>query len=641
MQISFNSKNEIEGAPVRKQVLGKPFSVKPEGRHVEISDDKNEIIAEGDFYYFHDKESNFTEYLANKSDKDLKDFLSAVVKKRGWDYCREHLEGNYNAVVFNADFFQIQGDKFKQRELFYLKDDAGFFASSSLSEIVSKRGNGDYNQEAIVLIMASHYQYCPARETIYKGVYSLGPNEFIEYSKAGFRKFTKWDFKEIEEYGENKLQEYGDILNRAILGRADANLNIANSTGGWDSTYIISVLVDLLGKDKVGSSLFGYLLDDGKIWNVYERDKAEKVAEFFGIKYTETQINLNSYSFLDSLDELFRHLNAKGFYVNCLHHFLMYKKLKEEHPGAGTIFSGEASDGLHNFGFTHWRGFFHESYPIKEYGDKMKNYMYGPQYFNKLKNNQYRADIAFKFWKDISGNIDDVEYNPKEHRNFMFKYMAPLTLGQARMPFENIFRNKNITQIGKANLLEKLENDYFAEIIENINDKNIYSSLIWIYKLFHFQGPTFKMLSETAGCHGFKMAIPFLDSNVAAFLEKMPADWGRGLEFRKTKYPIKALAAKRNFPYKLVDSGIHSFPSEVDPSLKDETYHFYFNSPATNYFKEKLLSRKYKEILNEEYFNLPFIEKEVDAFLSGKMTAVSEPDSLMRLINLVSIGWRK
>ena len=149
------------------------------------------------------------------------------------------------------------------------------------------------------------------------------------------------------------------------------------------------------------------------------------------------------------------------------------------------------------------------------------------------------------------------------------------------------------------------------------------------------------MLPATANYHGFKMAIPFLDSNVADFLEKMPADWGRGLEFRKTKYPLKALAEKRNFPYKLVDSGIHSFPSEVDPSLKDETYHFYFNSPAANYFKEKLLGRKYREILDGEYFNLPFIEKEVDAFLNGKMAGVSEPDSLMRLINLVSIGWHK
>jgi len=632
MQISYNSK-QIPEAEIKRNILGKSLFIKADDFYF-LKNKESEILIDGDLFYFYD--GKITEYFLNKTKDEIEKFLSQIVAESGWDFCRKNLEGNYNAVVFSQDFLQIQADRFKQKELFY-KPNGGFFASTDLADVLS--GPVSLNQEALVLVLSSWYQYCPAGETIYKNVFSLKPGEFIEFSREGFRKFTNLDLKQVESYEEGKMAEYEKILQRAILGRSSSCLNIANSTGGWDSTYIISVLVELLGKEKVKSSIFGYVLKDRKVWNIYEREKAQKIADYFGIEFNETKIDLNSSDFLNSLEELFKLLRSKSFYVNTLHHFLMYKDLKEKYK-TGTIFSGEASDGLHNFGFTHWRAFFHESYPFKEYGDKLHSYLYSPGFFGKLKTGSYKSDMAFKLLKFISGaDLKEADYTESNKKDFIFSYLAPLNLGQSRIPFEKVLTSKFIKDQGRKNLLEKLRENYLEEIIDSLGEENIYSCLIWIYKLFHFQGPTFKMLHSTANYHGFKMAIPFLDSNVSSFLEKMPADWGRGLEFRKTKYPLKVLAGKRNFPLEVVDKGIHSFPTEIDPSLKDETYNFYFNSPATDYFKEKLFEGSYRQVLDGNYFDLPFIDKEVSLYLEGKTEKISEPNSLIRLINFVSIGF--
>lgn len=642
MLISFNFDHSIEqkNSVIKTRVLGKPFFVRPDAQFYLVKNNEDTIIIEGDLFYFYD--GNKIEYLSNRSEEFINKFLSEIIKQKGWKYCRKYLEGHYTTVIFNSNCFQLQGDELKQKEIFYFQNKTGFLASSNLTELSSRMDKLDYNQNIIALVLSSHYQYSPARHTIYKDIYTLGPNESIEYSSSGFLKYKNLDFKNIETYNEDKLTECSEILDRAILGRSNNCINIANSTGGWDTTYIITVLVDLLGRDKVVSSIFSYMPRSGKSWNIYEKIKAKKVAKHFNIKYIELPIYLNSPLLADSLTELLPLLKSGNAYVNALHHFLLYKKIKEYLTGkkSGTVFSGEASDGLQNFGFTHWRGFFHESYPFKEYGDKMKNYLYSPVFYNKLKSNLFKDDMAFKIWKYISGISSEPSYSANKHKNFMFQYLAPVVLGQYRLPFENILTSRNLTEKGRNNLFNTLRDDYFADIITNINEKNYYSAVLHIYKLFHFQGPTVKMLRLTANFHGFKAVIPFLDTNVITFFEKMPMDWGRGLEFRNTKYPLKAIARRnKKFPIDIVESGIHAFLSEVDPKLKDEVYNFYFNSTATDYFREILSKHKYKDILSEEYFDLTFIKKEVNNFLNKKMEKIADFDSLKRLINFVSIGW--
>ena len=640
MFINFNNPSNKGEFVIKSKVLGKDFLLNCSPPFYRIKEKNNSIILEGDLYYFYDGKK--TEYLSNRSEKFIIDFLTKIIKKKGFDYCRKHLEGEYTMVIFNEKHFQLRADNLKRREIFYTQSKERFVASSELSELIKMMDKLEYDQKVISLILSSHYQYSPSRNTIYKNICALGPNEYIKYSAAGFENGTNLKFKNVENYTEDKLIEYSEILNRAILGRSDNSLNIANSTGGWDTTFIITTLVGLLGRKKVVTSTFNHVLRNKKKWNVYEKARAKKIAKHFNVKFIEVPIDFSSPSLVNCTTEFLPLLRSRNAYVGALPHFLLYKQAKKRLSGhnSGTVFTGEAADSLHNFGFSQYVPFFHESYPFKEYGDKTKNYLYSPEFFRKVKLNTYKDDMAFKVWKNIAGNLDECNYGSKNKNETLFRYLSPILFGQFRIPFERILPTKNLTKAGRNNLTAFLFNQYFLDTIHGINENNFYSCVLNMYKNFHLQGPTMKMIGIAAKHNGFKTAMPFLDVNVVDFLEKMPMSWGRGLEWNHTKYPLKEICAKnKNFPVDIVESGIHSYPSEVDPKLTDETYNFYFNSTVTDYFKEILRTKKYKEILNGEYFDLKFINEQVGLFLAGKMEKVTDYYSLIRLINFVSIGW--
>ena len=66
-----------------------------------------------------------------------------------------------------------------------------------------------------------------------------------------------------------------------------------------------------------------------------------------------------------------------------------------------------------------------------------------------------------------------------------------------------------------------------------------YSWYLHLYNSFHWNGGTVETLQMTEDELGIKINLPFRDSRLIEFLAAMPESWGRGLEMRPTKYPIK------------------------------------------------------------------------------------------------------
>ena len=62
-----------------------------------------------------------------------------------------------------------------------------------------------------------------------------------------------------------------------------------------------------------------------------------------------------------------------------------------------SVFSGEISDGVHNFGFSQNATILeHPVFDFREYSDKMINYIYGPTFLKSIWNNNYKDDFVFK-----------------------------------------------------------------------------------------------------------------------------------------------------------------------------------------------------------------------------------------------------
>ncbi|MBU4122709.1 hypothetical protein KJ959_03400, partial [bacterium] len=373
---NINRNVGVKANGIATRVLGKKLFIEFEQGAIILKAGDERILFEGPLYYYFDQKE--TEYLLNKSEKYISEFLTKVIKRKGLDYCIRHLEGEYNTVIFNNTSIKIIGDRLKRREIFYSYNSTSLCVASDLEYLAKRKSKLDYDQNILALMLSSKYHYIPAGHTIYKDIYALAPDESIKYSKNGFEKNRILALKNIEEYDESKLLEYSGIFNRAVLGRVGRGLNIANSTGGWDTTYIITILVELLGKDKVVSSIYNCKFKDGKDWNIYEKIRAKKIAKHFNIRHMEVPLDFTSDVLTDNLRELLPCLRSKNIYIAPLPHFILYKGTRKwlGVKQKGTIFSGEAADSLHNFGFSQYLSFFHKSYAFKEYGDKTKNYLY-------------------------------------------------------------------------------------------------------------------------------------------------------------------------------------------------------------------------------------------------------------------------
>ena len=310
MFISFNHRDSMleKTSTIQKQVLGKKLFIQSDDYFVVTAGDKM-CIFEGQLYYFDDHK--IFEYLNNKSDEFVSSFLNKIIEKHDVDYCIKHLEGVYSTIEIKESYFTIHGDKLKQVELFYFTNDEYFVACTNLSVLMKELTPINYNQTTLGMILSSHYQYSPSRHTIYEGINTLAPGDCLKIDDNGLNIYSTLVVEKIKDYKTTSIDDYKLILEKSILGRSNQSINIANSTGGWDSTFLITALVELVGKEKTASSTYNHVLRDsdkrfrgetGRTeWNIYELNRAKAIAKHFGIEHYEVQIDFNDSSLVDDL----------------------------------------------------------------------------------------------------------------------------------------------------------------------------------------------------------------------------------------------------------------------------------------------------------------------------------------------------
>jgi hypothetical protein len=118
----------------------------------------------------------------------------------------------------------------------------------------------------------------------------------------------------------------------------------------------------------------------------------------------------------------------------------------------------------------------------------------------------------------------------------------------------------------------------------------------------------------------------------------MPENWGRGLELRPTKYPLKwMLQNKTNYPMHL-QVGPHSYHYDVSPgfSLSKEIV---YKSSLCPHFQTALAGYPFEKILEKHFFNIGYFRKLTDEYLAGVEVSGQKLTDLFNLIFLCWIGW--
>ena len=118
---------------------------------------------------------------------------------------------------------------------------------------------------------------------------------------------------------------------------------------------------------------------------------------------------------------------------------------------------------------------------------------------------------------------------------------------------------------------------------------------------------------ELPEIYSLKMSMPFWNIKIQDYLSKMPENWGRGLETRTLKYPLKENLFKKFNITKVLEIGPHSYQYDVNK--------------FSNVFLEVLLSRSAREYmintfklynpsdyLSPNIFNINFVNRLIKEF---------------------------
>jgi len=624
MFLGYNRKKEIS--------FDKKIELKFSGKEPVFSFTGKEvkIVLAGKFYYYSSETKKIFSFKKNPQNQ-----LNDLVKKynNSEDFIN-NIEGEYLGVKidYKNESLEIFSDKLKQKELYYFYNGDIFFASDDPKKIIEKIGHTGYCQQSLMCAIL----FCvPKGHTLFKGIYRLKYNELIAINRDKFflKRFDDKDTK-IKEYSKKDLSEYNQILRDAILTRASSSFNLVFSSGGWDSTMILSILKKHLGKDKIIGVTMKIIMSDGRCFNEFEVNKVERIGKSMGIKIDIVEIDYRKKELYHKLDEIKDELFFRNlFYLAPANWAKVVSYIKDKYGEEAVIFNGEGSDSLHNYGFSQYISLAHENNDFKEYSDKMKNYLFSPEFFKKVKNGTFSDDTIYKIFLNFNQDKEFVDVKNIDFKKKIYYYLLSFALSDIRIPFRKIDDKIFIQNGAMQKFKEWLNKEYFEKIVEKIDENNLYYYFSYLYTLFHLQSPQIQIFRN-----GLKnVRFPFIDLNLFKFLYRMPQSFGRGLNFNHTKFPLKELAKKifSNEQLKIIKSGPHSYLSEVERiNVYDE---YLLKGAVFEYIKDKISYKEVEKSFSSDIFNLDRIKNFIEQFKQGHVNNLSAIEArLLIVLTLIS-----
>ncbi len=576
----------------------------------------------------------------------IKEKIEKVLKIKDATAINTFLSGNYLGLHFNKlnKNILIFGDVFNRTELFYRHSNETFYASTDLDFIIDRNSKQTFSQEALSNVLSVYGFYAPKCETIYKDIKRLGVGQTIKITETDINFDTQLFIpKKISDYQSSDLKTYWKIFKQSILDQTSDGINWVFLSSGWDSTSILSVLARELGPTRVRAVIgrMRYSERAGVI-NEFELKRAKQFADYYKIKLDVVDFDLTNNECIDYWQNILPKLRSQHIYsFSALNFFKLIDFVKSNGASNDAIFAGEISDGVHNFGFSQSVTVLeHPVLEFREYSDKMASYLFGPTFFSSILNKTYKNDFVYLSLKNRIGVDKFVSTDEDTDKNIREKYFLSLFARNIRMPFYSSDSFSLLTKHGKESLDDFLLSEYLSKPASQAEPETLYSWLIHMYNSFHWQGGTVRCFGANLYDVGDRVKLPFWDERLINFLSQMPEDWGRGLEMKPTKFPLKwGLENETDYPMQL-QKGPHSYLYDVDPSF-NHVSEILFGSKLSELYKEKIKEANIQNILSDEHFKIEYIENIIKKYLNGKELFGQERSDLMSIGTLCLIGWYK
>ena len=555
--------------------------------------------------------------------------------------CMTVLEGRFLLVRMDKNgACEIACDRYGQIDMYYQKINQGAVFASDLDMLPFKNEAIKYDQAAAVHSLYVYGYRPPKKHTLYEGVRRLGVGE-IGIWKNGQLSFGQLSpmIKPTEDYGKDHNEKYKDLLLDAVEKRSSSTGNIVYLSSGWDSTAMLACLAKLHGPSNVRGVIGRmHFSESSGICNPFEIKRAQQVADYFGVKLEIMEFDY--YQTGPELTERFQPL-MKGQMATSMacYQWLSLANYVAQNYNGEAIFSGEISDGVHNFGFSQMLTVLdHPVHEFREYSDKMATYLYSPTFLKSIWDGSYKQDCIYNFLRDRLGDkvFDEPANDPVGCTR---QLLASQFIRDNRFPLWSLKNLSYLTERGRELYSDEMEKTYINEAAEKatVAPETLYSWYLHLYNSFHWNGGTVETLLMTEDEFGIKINLPFRDSRIVEFLAAMPESWGRGLEMRPTKYPLKWML-EHSIDYPLhFQVGPHSYLYDVDPNF-DHAAEWNYRSAFTPQYKKIMEHRGYRELLSPEVFDIEYFDKAVTNYLEGK-EVLEERSDLEHLIYFSVMGW--
>ena len=606
--------------------------------HVEI--DGVQLFLEGEIHY-----ATVGEHATYATVANTNELIGNALAKYGPVGFPHAIEGAYVGVWVNraqatAGLFC---DAQNRRWLYCNESPQAFFASTQLKDTVARASSGGrLNQYALYSYLL--LGYTPVAETLYQGVFRPAIDEHIVFSVAGVSHKVEKRERKIEPYEKPMIDRYDSVLTDAIQSRAAHSQNYILNSGGWDSTTLIYKLLQGRDAKSVSSVVCDFVLPDGRSFNSYEVDKAKRIANFYGITVDRAVMDYGDKSLVEFWESQTECLRDHHIYFG-IFHFKMAAILAVRGVQGAAAFNGEAADSIHNFGFSQFVSVNYDTYSLRHYADKMKNYLYGPTFLGRIEDGSHAADKVYQFFQYYygQGRFEDLEHlDSKQQRD---SYLQAFVLSYPRVPFAKWHDTTYTTQSLRTGFAQHLSERYFADAVANLSPRTLYYYLLQQYRQFHLQGCAIHVNPVAFASSGISSRIPFMDTRLIDYMYSMPEDWGRGLELRTTKYPLRYLANERwHMPIHILEeSGPHSYISESDPRWNYSggkwtiNCEIMFKSVLKGYFQSLFGKTPVEAYFDPAFFDIKYLQGTLDAYRAGTENP-DVADLLYKLGLLYSIG---
>jgi hypothetical protein len=607
------------------------------------------LVVEGDGVAYRWSDADGNQYFVlgevfgiRRADGSLADAALVVIDPspfeapdRFWE-----IEGRFVVVrIETAGKTEVWADRFGRVDVYWQVIDGGVVLATEIDLLPVAKSGATPSQIGLAHALTVYGARPAKQHTLYEGVKRLGVDQGLCLDNGKVyvlsRKFIPVS---TGKYGERQNHEYADILLEAIRARASKDGNVVYLSSGWDSTTILACLVHLFGNRKL-RAVIGRMryADRSGVINQFEIDRASAVADYFGIPLDicELDYRTNAAEILERTRPLLRSQQFAN--ITGINHWLLAETTAKTARGDETIFAGEMSDGAHNLGFSQFVTIFHPaSQDFREYSDKMASYLFGPTFLQEILEGRQEHDPIWNLFKSraTTTKFDEISANPNDRTR---QFLASFFLRGGRMPFTSLTNSKLLSNNGRVVYAAQMEETYLTRAGSEATPETLYAWFLHLYNSFHWQGATVATLEHTAAAHGMRCALPFHDGRLIEFLSAMPESWGRGLDLKPTKYPLKWMLQNRiDYPLHL-QVGPHSYLYDIDPSFS-HLGELLFGSSFAAVFKESLASDWCHKRLDPKMFDLDYVDSIVNRYLNNEEVRGAEMNDLGVLAFQSAIG---